>query len=126
MTTELTRQYYSDRTYYKIEIDRDIDNPDQRLTEDVASFTKVSLAFFITLMPAAIALVSFSGILSECAAQPVDARLPDAVPHAAARRVRRCKNTAVVEQLHHQLHLHRRRLWQLRRRCHLRSGREAR
>ena len=63
MTTELARQYYADQTYYKIEIDPEIDNPDQRITEDVQSFTKVSLDFFITLMTAAIDLVSFSGIL---------------------------------------------------------------
>ena len=63
MTTELARQYYSDQAYYKIEIDREIDNPDQRITEDVAAFTKVSLDFFITLMTAVIDLASFSGIL---------------------------------------------------------------
>ncbi|KAH8056748.1 ATP-binding cassette sub-family D [Aureococcus anophagefferens] len=58
-----SRQYYSDQAYYKVELERDIDNPDQRLTEDVTAFTKVSLDFFITLMTAAIDLVSFSGIL---------------------------------------------------------------
>ncbi|KAL1504495.1 hypothetical protein AB1Y20_010900 [Prymnesium parvum] len=63
MTTELARQYYADQAYYKIEMDRDVDNPDQRITEDVAAFTQVSLDFFITLMTAAIDLVSFSGIL---------------------------------------------------------------
>ncbi|KAH8044163.1 ATP-binding cassette sub-family D [Aureococcus anophagefferens] len=52
MTTELARQYYSDQAYYKVELERDIDNPDQRLTEDVTAFTKVSLDFFITLMTA--------------------------------------------------------------------------
>lgn len=63
MTTELARQYYTDQAYYKIEIDPEIDNPDQRITEDVTAFTKVSLDFFITLMTAVIDLVSFSGIL---------------------------------------------------------------
>ncbi|EOD10404.1 hypothetical protein EMIHUDRAFT_428064 [Emiliania huxleyi CCMP1516] len=63
MTTELSRQYCTDKAYYKLEIDPEIDNPDQRLTEDVQAFTKVSLDFFITLMTAAIDLVSFSGIL---------------------------------------------------------------
>ena len=43
MTTELARQYYTDQAYYKIEIDPEIDNPDQRITEDVTAFTKVSL-----------------------------------------------------------------------------------
>ena len=63
MTTELARQYYSDQAYYKIEVDRDLDNPDQRICEDVTAFTRVSLDFFITLMTSAIDLVSFSGIL---------------------------------------------------------------
>ena len=63
MTTELARQYYSDQAFYKIEIDPEIDNPDQRITEDVTSFTKVSLDFFITLTTSLINLVSFSGIL---------------------------------------------------------------
>ena len=63
MTTELARQYYAEQTYYKIEIDPEIDNPDQRITEDVTAFTAVSLDFFITLVKSAIDLVSFSGIL---------------------------------------------------------------
>merc|ERR1740117_397313 len=53
----------TDQAYYKIEIDPEIDNPDQRITEDVTAFTKVSLDFFITLCTAAIDLFSFSGIL---------------------------------------------------------------
>jgi len=63
MTSELAKQYYQDRAYYRVELDRDIDNPDQRLTEDVAAFTKVSLDFFITVLTAVIDLASFSGIL---------------------------------------------------------------
>ena len=63
MTTELARQYYADQAYYRIEMDREIDNPDQRITEDVAAFTKVSLDFFITLTTSVINLASFSGIL---------------------------------------------------------------
>lgn len=61
MTTELARQYYSEQAYYRIDLDKEIDNPDQRLTEDVDAFTKVSLDFFITLMTSVIDLVSFSG-----------------------------------------------------------------
>ena len=63
MTTELTRQYYADRTYYRIENNPKVDNPDQRITEDIDAFTKVSLDFAITLMTSVIDLVSFSGIL---------------------------------------------------------------
>jgi hypothetical protein len=44
MTTELARQYYTDQAFYKLEIDSEIDNPDQRITEDVTAFTKVRRA----------------------------------------------------------------------------------
>mmetsp|Transcript_20801 Transcript_20801/g.62067 ORF Transcript_20801/g.62067 Transcript_20801/m.62067 type:complete len:667 (+) Transcript_20801:183-2183(+) len=63
MTEELAKQYYQDQAYYRVELDRDVDNPDQRLTEDVAAFTRVSLDFFITVLTAVIDLASFSGIL---------------------------------------------------------------
>eukprot|EP00466_Bigelowiella_natans_P020674 jgi/Bigna1/41236/e_gw1.51.107.1 len=40
-----------------------LDNPDQRIAEDVRSFCTVSLAFFITVLTSLIDLVSFSAIL---------------------------------------------------------------
>ncbi len=63
MTTELAAQYYSDNNYYKLELDPEIDNPDQRIAEDVRAFTRVSLEFFVTLGTSVIDLVAFSGIL---------------------------------------------------------------
>ena len=64
MTAELTRQYTSDQAYYRLEVETPrLDNPDQRITEDVRAFTSVSLGFVITLTNALIDLVSFSGIL---------------------------------------------------------------
>ena len=64
MTTELARQYYSDNAYYRLETDSPpIDNPDQRITEDVRTFTAVSLDFTVKLANALIDLLSFSGIL---------------------------------------------------------------
>ncbi len=63
MTDAITREYYDNRAYYQLEIGRDVDNPDQRITEDVRAFTRVSLDFGITLLTASIDIVSFSGIL---------------------------------------------------------------
>ena len=40
-TQRLQRRYYTDQAYYKVELDPEIDNPDQRITEDVTAFTKV-------------------------------------------------------------------------------------
>jgi ABC-type uncharacterized transport system fused permease/ATPase subunit len=41
----------------------DVDNPDQRIAEDVRSFTAFSLQLFLTLLTSVIDLVSFSAIL---------------------------------------------------------------
>ena len=62
--TDRTLQLYEDnRVYYALERGREIDNPDQRITEDVASFTSFSLQLFLTIVTSIIDLVSFSVIL---------------------------------------------------------------
>lgn len=55
--------YFSNRRYYEIEASGEIDNPDQRIMEDIRSFTRTSLAFLLILLGAVMDLVSFSGIL---------------------------------------------------------------
>ena len=65
LTKRVLEQYYSNRTFYIIETLRDIDNPDQRISDDVNAFTKTSLAFFITLFTSVVDLFSFSSILFE-------------------------------------------------------------
>jgi vitamin B12/bleomycin/antimicrobial peptide transport system ATP-binding/permease protein len=49
--------------YYALEAEREIDNPDQRIAEDVRAFTRVSLQFLITVITSVIDLGSFSVIL---------------------------------------------------------------
>jgi ABC-type uncharacterized transport system fused permease/ATPase subunit len=64
--TDRTLQLYSqNRVYYSLErgSDADIDNPDQRITEDVRSFTAFSLQLFLTISTSLIDLASFSFIL---------------------------------------------------------------
>ena len=63
LTAEVLDKYYSYRTFYQIETLREIDNPDQRISEDVRAFTRTSLDFFITLFTSVIDLFSFSAIL---------------------------------------------------------------
>ena len=50
-------------TFYVLETLRDIDNPDQRIADDIRAFTKTSLGFFITLFTSVVDLFSFSAIL---------------------------------------------------------------
>mmetsp|Transcript_11906 Transcript_11906/g.41136 ORF Transcript_11906/g.41136 Transcript_11906/m.41136 type:complete len:675 (-) Transcript_11906:30-2054(-) len=66
MTARVLALYTDDRAFYDLEcVDRDgsIDNPDQRITEDVNAFTAVSLSFGITAITSIIDLCSFSTIL---------------------------------------------------------------
>ena len=82
MTDRTLQLYESNRVYYALERDLGtegvvaadgdddavpsnsrIDNPDQRITEDVATFTAFSLRLFITIVTSVIDLVSFSIIM---------------------------------------------------------------
>ena len=63
MTGEFLGNYFQNRSYYEIEAEGKIDNPDQRIMEDIRSFTKTSLLFLLILLGSLMDLVSFSGIL---------------------------------------------------------------
>ena len=63
LTNKVLEQYYSNRTFYVLETLRDLDNPDQRIADDIRAFTKTSLAFFITIFTSVVDLLSFSAIL---------------------------------------------------------------
>jgi putative ATP-binding cassette transporter len=63
MTDEFIGNYFKDRNYYEIEANSQIDNPDQRIMEDIRSFTRTSLTFLLVLLGSLMDLVSFIGIL---------------------------------------------------------------
>lgn len=63
LTSDFLGKYFANRSYYDIEAEGEIDNPDQRIMEDIRSFTRVSLAFLLILLGALMDLVSFTGIL---------------------------------------------------------------
>ncbi|CAN0334658.1 unnamed protein product [Pylaiella littoralis] len=63
MTKRVMDIYYNGQTYYALETSKEIDNPDQRIAEDVRAFTQVSLEFLITVLTSCIDLASFSTIL---------------------------------------------------------------
>ena len=56
-------KYFTDRAYYHIDLEQSIDNPDQRLEEDVRSFAVSSLSFALIFFNSAVTLVAFIGIL---------------------------------------------------------------
>jgi len=63
MTDRTLQLYSSNRVYYALERGGEVDNPDQRIAEDVRSFTTFSLQLFITIVTSIIDLASFSFIL---------------------------------------------------------------
>ncbi|KAH9612579.1 hypothetical protein KSS87_001776 [Heliosperma pusillum] len=63
MTKYYMQRYLENRTFYKIQSQSTIDNPDQRIVDDLSAFTGTALAFSLTLLNAAIDLISFSNIL---------------------------------------------------------------
>lgn len=63
MTNKFLRKYFHNRAYYEINFQKDIDNPDQRISEDIRAFTITSLRFLLIILSAVINIVSFTGIL---------------------------------------------------------------
>jgi putative ATP-binding cassette transporter len=63
LTKRLIDKYLADRAYYRMQARGDIDNPDQRITEDVKAFTATSLSFMIIFLNSTFTLFAFSGVL---------------------------------------------------------------
>ena len=63
LTDDFLGKYFSNRNYYEVETNTQIDNPDQRIMEDIRSFTRTSLVFLLILLGSLMDLISFTGIL---------------------------------------------------------------
>jgi len=66
LSTFILERYFRDRTYYLLDsnsTDTTIDNPDQRISDDIQSFTSETLGFLLDILSSFLNLVSFSAIL---------------------------------------------------------------
>lgn len=63
LTNHFLGRYFRNRAYYHLNDDKTIDNPDQRISQDISSFTFTSLGFLSILFFSLVQLVSFIGIL---------------------------------------------------------------
>lgn len=63
LTRRYLGSYFDQRRYYRLGITDDIDNPDQRIAEDVNVFTQRSLYFLLIVIGSAMQLVAFSHVL---------------------------------------------------------------
>ena len=63
MTTTLLEKYLGNRNFYRLNHNSEIDNPDERLHQDITSFTSTALALLLAFLGAVVTLFSFAGIL---------------------------------------------------------------
>lgn len=63
MTTEFLDKYFDNKSYYKLTFKAEIDNPDQRIAEDINTFTQRSIYFLLIFIETALQIIAFSGVL---------------------------------------------------------------
>ncbi|MBS1992211.1 MAG: ABC transporter ATP-binding protein/permease [Cyanobacteria bacterium SZAS LIN-3] len=63
LTADLTSRYLSKLAYYKLAADPEIDNPDERITQDVDTFCNMTVGLSISVCDALFTIFSFAGVL---------------------------------------------------------------
>lgn len=63
LTHRYLAAYLDHGAYFRIDADSGIDNPDQRIADDINTFTQRSLQFMLVLSGAVLQLIAFSGVL---------------------------------------------------------------
>ena len=63
LTSRLITSYLADRTYYWLKETGAVDNPDQRIAEDVKAFTVTTLSFTLIFLNGTFTVVAFAGVL---------------------------------------------------------------
>jgi putative ATP-binding cassette transporter len=63
LTHHLTDRYLANRAYQRIKESGQLDNPDQRISEDIKTFTTNTLSILLILTNATVALLGFAGVL---------------------------------------------------------------
>ncbi|MGV0106439.1 ATP-binding cassette domain-containing protein [Nostoc sp. DSM 114160] len=63
LNQQILKKYFSDRAYYKINFSSDIDNPDQRLSQEIEPIARTALNFSATLLEKILEMATFLIIL---------------------------------------------------------------
>jgi vitamin B12/bleomycin/antimicrobial peptide transport system ATP-binding/permease protein len=64
LTKDFIDRYFENRAFYQLNHSEDnIDNPDQRITEDAKSFTNESLGLLLAIVDSLLAIAAFSAVL---------------------------------------------------------------
>ena len=63
LTGTLIDRYLAKNAFLRLQTNDEVDNPDERITEDVKSYTQTTLAFFLLSLSALITSLTFLGVL---------------------------------------------------------------
>ncbi len=64
LTHNFLNRYFSNRAFYELgNFNSDIDNPDQRVSEDIKSFTEDSLRFLLVIINSTFQIIGFTALL---------------------------------------------------------------
>jgi putative ATP-binding cassette transporter len=63
MAQHLVKRYFNNRAYFRLRGSENVDNPDQRISEDVRKFTTSSLSFLLIVLNSLVTLIAFIGVL---------------------------------------------------------------
>jgi len=63
MTRALVERYLLDATYYRLREHAEISNPDQRIADDVRTFTTTTLSLLLVFLNGTFTILAFSGVL---------------------------------------------------------------
>ncbi len=63
LTRRIVNIYLEGGTYYRLETGKELANPDQRIAEDIRSFTVTTLSFVLMLLNSGLTVIAFSGVL---------------------------------------------------------------
>ena len=63
MTNHFLERYFANRAFYKLSYSPSIDNPDQRIADDINAFTTKSLYFFLIFIETFLQIIAYSGVL---------------------------------------------------------------
>jgi vitamin B12/bleomycin/antimicrobial peptide transport system ATP-binding/permease protein len=72
LTNKFLNGYFQNKAYYELDsnaANTNIDNPDQRITEDIKSFTSVVLDLMLDVLSSILDLIAFTGILLSISSQ---------------------------------------------------------
>lgn len=63
LTGKFLERYFGHRHFYELNANTLIDNPDQRIAEDISTFTQRSLYFLLIIISSSLQLIAFSAVL---------------------------------------------------------------